>query len=345
MNVPPIQIVSAGMVCGVGLNAASACAAIRSAIDNFQETRFLDQSGEWVIGSNVPLDQPWQGRSKLTKMASKAITECLAKLQPIPAAIPLLLCISERERPGRTSDLESKLFQDIESDLGYHFHNTDSMGIPLGRASVALALKHARKLLYEHNHEHVLIAGVDSLLSSNTLSIFEDNLRILSSQNPDGFIPGEAGSAILVSKPSTTSDPQLLCLGVGFGEEHATVEKDLPLKAEGLTSAINTALAESQFEMSGLDFRITDISGEQYYFKEATLALARTLRKVKDNFYMWHPADCIGEVGAAIGPILMAVALAGCKKSYTHGDNILCHFSNDAGQRAAAVLQYRRHGA
>ena len=74
----PVAILASGMVTGVGLNAASSCAAIRCAIDNFSETRFMDQGGEWIIGSQVPLEQPWRGLPKLVHMVVPAIKECLA---------------------------------------------------------------------------------------------------------------------------------------------------------------------------------------------------------------------------------------------------------------------------
>jgi 3-oxoacyl-[acyl-carrier-protein] synthase-1 len=89
-----------------------------------------------------------------------------------------------------------------------------------------------------------------------------------------------------------------------------------------------------------MDFRITDNSGEQYYFKEAALALSRTLRTRKEEFDIWHPADCIGEVGAAIGTAILAKALAACRNAYTRGNNILVHSGNDAGRRTAGVLCY-----
>lgn len=70
-------IIGSGMVSAVGLSAPASCAAIRCAIDNFQETRFIDCGGEWLIAASVPLEQPWRGRSKLIKMAACAIAEAL----------------------------------------------------------------------------------------------------------------------------------------------------------------------------------------------------------------------------------------------------------------------------
>ena len=53
-------IIGSGMVSAVGLSAPASCAAIRCAIDNFQETRFIDCGGEWLIAASVPLEQPWR---------------------------------------------------------------------------------------------------------------------------------------------------------------------------------------------------------------------------------------------------------------------------------------------
>ena len=70
---------------------------------------------------------------------------------------------------------------------------------------------------------------------------------------------------------------------------------------------MRAALAEAGCGLEQMDYRLTDISGEQYYFKEASLTLSRNLRVLKPKFDLWHPADCIGECGAAIGPALLAV--------------------------------------
>ena len=70
------------------------------------------------------------------------------------------------------------------------------------------------------------------------------------------------------------------------------------------------------------------------------LALTRAMKVRKAEFDIWHPADCVGETGAAIGTIAFGVALAASRKSYAPGPNILFHSGNDAGQRAAATLRF-----
>src|SRR5207244_12768242 len=114
----PVAILASGMVTSVGLNAASSCAAIRCGIDNFSETRFMDKGGEWIIGSQVELEQPWRGLPKLVHMVVPAIQECLAHARnATPEQIPLLLCVAEKERPGRLEGLDDQLLQAIQAPI------------------------------------------------------------------------------------------------------------------------------------------------------------------------------------------------------------------------------------
>lgn len=340
MSGQAIAILHSGLVTSVGLSAPASCAAIRAAVTNHDATRFVDSEGEWIVGARVALEKPWRGRAKLLKMLAIAVAECLEPLEKIaPQSLPLLLCVAERERPGRIGGLDDALFRELEQETGVTFHPDLSAIVPDGRASVGLALAQARKLIHERQAPYVLIGAADTLLVGRTLADCESRQRLLTSRNSNGFVPGEAAGAILISRPSD-AERQLRCYGVGYASERVTVETQEPFRADGLTQAIRAALAEAGCEMRDLDFRITDSSGEQYYFKEAALALSRTLRVRKERFDIWHPADCIGEVGAAIGAAMLAVALAGCRKAYAAGNNILWHLGNDAGHRAAAVLRF-----
>jgi 3-oxoacyl-[acyl-carrier-protein] synthase I len=339
MSRQPIAILASGMVTGVGLTSASTCAAIRCAVSNFTETRFMDKGGEWIIGAQVPLEEPWRGRTKLVKMVVPAIKECLASLHgTVPAKVPLFLCVAEPERPGRLEGLDQTLLMEIQVELGVQFH-PESKIIAEGKVSGATALALARQWLYGRRSDYCFIAGVDSYLAAGTLAVYEEHTRLLTSQSHDGFIPGEAGAAIVVSAPAMAKGVTIQCLGIGSGQEQATVLSEQPLKADGLVAAMKAALADAGCGMGDLDFRIADLSGEQYGFKEATLAFTRILRQRKEHFYIWHPADCIGEVGAAIVPVMLGVFFASTRKNYSLGPMVLCHGANDGAERMALVMK------
>jgi 3-oxoacyl-[acyl-carrier-protein] synthase-1 len=340
MTAPPVTIVGAGMMTGVGLTAPASCAAIRCAIDNFTETRFMARDGEWIIGSTVPLEQPWRGQAKLVKMLAGPVRECLDLIpEAKPEDIPLLVCVAERDRPGRLDGLDNSLFFELQRELGLVFH-ADSELIAEGRVGGGLALRRARHLLYRPRepHRHVIVSGVDTFLVSPTLAAYDERDRLLTERNSNGFIPGEAGAALLVLAGQAEA-PGLICPGLGFAEEQATIEAEEPLRADGLTRATLAALEEAGLTMVDMDYRITDVNGEEYAFKEADLVVSRLLRRHKERFDIWHPAECIGEVGAAALPCMLAVALDASRKHYAPGPNVFCHIGNDDGRRGALVLR------
>jgi 3-oxoacyl-[acyl-carrier-protein] synthase-1 len=332
-------ILSTGLVSSLGLSAAATCAALRAGLSHATETHFMDAEGQPIIAHQVALDSAWRGRTKLVNMAALAVEDCLADLPRTDwQQVPLLLCCAERDRPGRLEGLEETLLIDIERTLGIHFSDLSGV-VPQGRVSTITALTHARRLLMDGRAPLVLIAATDSLITWPTLVVYEKAQRLLTAENSNGFMPGEGAGALLVGPAGTA--PHLTCTGVGFSTERATVVSEDPLRADGLTTAINAALADAGCALHHLDLRIADLSGEQYYFKEAALAMARIMRVRREEFDLWHPAEGIGETGAVAGLAMLAVAWMACEKAYAPGPNILCHVSNDAGQRAAAVMQMR----
>lgn len=339
MTLGSFSVDGIGLVTSVGLNAPATCAAIRGGVTNPTQTRFMGSAGEWIVAHEVALTDAWRGMAKLAKMAAVAIRECTDGLSQAELPhIPVLLCIAEPDRPGRINGLTEELPALIQKELGCSFSDRSAV-IALGRAALGTALGTARQLFSAYGVSHVLVVAADSLLSEATLAAYDRAARLLSPANPDGFIPGEGAGAVLLSTQPTASG--LTFDGLGFGVENVRVDTELPLRGDGMTKAIQDALADSGCDLHQLDFRITDISGEQYYFKEAALAFARCLRQRKQRFDLWHPAGSVGETGAVAGLIALAVADAACRKRYAPGTRMLIHLSSDSGQRSASIWHYQ----
>jgi len=333
----PLTLLTAGMMTGVGLNAPASCAAIRCGLNNFAETRFVDSAGEWIVGSSVPLAQPWRGRAKLQHLVVPAIRECLDFTENAPPEkIPLFLCVAEKDRPGRLAGLDDQLLEEVQDALGVRFHSM-SMVIADCRVGGVEAIQHAWKAIYREGLPLSIVAGTDTYLVAGTLTALEEQDRLLTANNSNGFIPGEA-AAVLLGPESRKSEMDLLITGIGLGEEKATIDSEEPLRADGLVQAVKQALESAKVTLGAVDYRITSVNGEQYWFKEAALAETRILREHKEEFDIWHAVDCIGEVGAAIVPCSLGIALAAHRKRYAPGARVLCHFSNDDSQRAALIL-------
>lgn len=332
-----IAIASSGMVTGVGLTAPATCAAIRAGITGFEETRFLDNGGMWILGSEVPLPEAPRGTERLIQMACSAVREALGAAAVLQTEnTPLFLGIAEQSRPGRQPGLDSTILERVQERLKTRFHG-ESRVLPQGRMSGITSMQLARSAILDAGFPSCIVVGVDSLLSGPTLAGYESRHRLLTSQNSNGFIPGEAAAAVVLVKSDATT--RLHLQGIGSGTEPAPIESGNPLRADGLVTAFKSALSDAGVSWELLDFRITDLNGEQYFFRETALALTRCLRVRKEEFDLWHAADCVGEVGAATVPVALGVALDAVSKGYAPGPGILCHFSCDGPERAAAVVR------
>jgi 3-oxoacyl-[acyl-carrier-protein] synthase-1 len=331
---------SAGIVCGVGFSAPAACAAIRCGISGVQETGFR-LAGAPLLGVPIPFDDNIRGRAKLLRMALLALDECLEPARrELPADLPVVLCLPEAERPGRIRGLDGSFLADLrrEAALMADAKGT-SVVISSGRVGIAAAVRHARDLM-ARGIEACAIVGVDTMLTAGTVAHYGAASRLLMARNSDGFIPGEAAAAVLLMSPRRQRQG-LAVSGMGLGQEPAPMDSELPLRGDGMTAAVKAALADAGVSYEMIDYRIADVSGEQYRFKEITLALARSMLVRRAELDLWHPAECVGEVGAAVGPMMLAVAATAGAKGYAPGPGALLHLSADGNQRAAIVCRYQ----
>lgn len=334
----PVAIVGAGMVSAVGFNAPACLAAIRAKLSGLRAETLTDPySGEPISSGRVPLPQWWEGVPKYADLLAPAVLECLRAAEGMGlaraelAGIPLLLALPELGRSHRPAELEPELSAELERRLG-PLHPNSSF-ISSGRAAGVFALDAAVALLRAGRVHFCIVAGVDGFLHRDTVREFVDRRRIVTPDNSNDFFPGEAAAV---------------------AHEPVVIESDKPLRADGLCAAIRHALAAAGMTMLDLNYRLTDLNGERYKFKESTLAIAKLDRKVDAlgreapedrTLALWHPIEYLGKIDAAIIPCLLAIALEAGRGGWAApGPVALCHVSDDDGQRAAVVVRSQPGG-
>jgi 3-oxoacyl-[acyl-carrier-protein] synthase I len=347
-----LQIAGAGAATSVGLSLAASAAAIRAAVDNFQETHFYDRFGEPLLGAAIPLPLPGDtdgsrtgGSTRFAAALSMAIEECLANAAvklPLPASVPLLLL---------GDDTRAKPL--VETAHGVHRHCAHFFAQPerlhmqaftSGESSCIAALAAAREFI-AGGAPAVLIAGVDSWLNVPDIHRGLSTDRLLSTSQAAGFIPGEAAAAVLVCADTPgTRGPVLLLRGIGMAEEPATLGSDLPCTGRGLANALRQALAEAGLAAHEVSARLCDAAGEEYFFEEAAYAWARVLREpLPPGYQFLQPATRTGHVGAAFGPLLIGYVWQLMRVNRLHGPHALVHLSSLQPLRGALVLSQRGH--
>lgn len=331
-------ITGTSMVCSVGLNAASAAAAIRAGICRFRELSYQSDRGEPIVGAVVPkLLSDEQGSARVALMLSWVLVECRKALPAGTGRIPLLIALAEIQRPGGCGAQAAELLRGV---LGEQFDPRLSEVIAGGNTAGFEALRRARELLASQQASACVVCGVDSLLNAATLDWLEGHWRLKTAENSDGIVPGEGAAAVVLSRfPAGGRTAAIRVSGLGFANEPAHILGTEPLLGVGLAAAASAALSEGGVQMQHIDFRISDLAGEQYGFKEQALMVSRTLRQRRPDFPLWHPADCIGDIGAAAGIAQIVCASAAFQRGYAPGPHALLCTGGVTGKRAVAVLR------
>lgn len=335
-----VAVISIGMATAVGLDAPSACAAMRARLDGFQETRFLGSPEGWLTGAPVPLPRNWIGEKRMAHLAAGAITEAFERAPEARGQTALILCLPEESRPGRPVRDNSGLLRRIGEIVKVEPHSR-SRTVAHGRPAGHVAFDHARRLLASGDVPYVMIAGVDSYLTAPTIAHYLKGRRLLTADNSNGFIPGEAAAAVLCTRPNGGN---FQLFGLGLSRETASIynKDDLPLRADGMTAAYDAAFGETGIEMNRLGYRISDLIGEQYWFKQTALASIRLLRGRHEFQDLWSPAESLGNIGAAAVPVMVGMAWTAAAKGYAAGNPVLIEASSDDGACGAAVFATRK---
>jgi 3-oxoacyl-[acyl-carrier-protein] synthase I len=360
-----IAIIAAGAVTSVGLSAASTCAAIRASLDNFSETHFIDAVGEPLLGAmvppsllNIPQEQDGStlgGTGKLAAMFVRAATECVSSGGGIDASRTALLLIGpEASRPGFNMAKLKACFDACTAAIGKPFHAASRI-TQIGSPGLAAALQYAQTLLTESAKtdlqpvQAVLIAGIDSLLNTEDINTALAAERLLSTDNSDGFIPGEAAACVLVTRMDSVAGTDvnglprpavLKVAGTGLAQEADSWISGKPNSGKGLAQAMKLAFAAAGLQPHDIHHRLSDVSGESFFMDEATYAWARVQRAPGPAGYSAMIAgSSAGEVGAASGCLLLALALDMTRKEWAAGANFLLHFTGNGAPRGALIAQ------
>jgi 3-oxoacyl-[acyl-carrier-protein] synthase-1 len=187
-----------------------------------------------------------------------------------------------------------------------------------------------------------VVAGVDSYLTAPAIAHYQGARRLLTAENANGFLPGEAAAAVLCGRAGAG----LRLAGLGLAREKAFLYNgldaeglDLPLRGDGMTEAYAQALGAAGVGLAQIDYRIADLIGEQYWFRQTALAALRLERGRSEFQDLWSPAESLGNVGAAVVPLMIGMALCAARKGYAGGDPVLIEASSDDGACGAAVFR------
>ena len=341
-----VHIVGVGARTPLGLNAESSIAAVRAGIARIEEHPFfLDRQGEPVrLALDAELDPLLTGPERFTAIAETALQEvctALAKKAPDLGNIPLFLGVPE-VRPGWTKhDMQLVLDQLARKTFPVPLRTIELF--PFGHAAGLLALDAACQKIHTGQQSVSVIAGVDSYWNFDTLEWLHQNRQLSTPYHRGAFFPGEGVGAVAVAAESMVRRYQWASMGrvrgIGAALEPNTIKTDTVCVGEGLTACIRKAVSGFRFPGEAIDGIICDINGERYRAEEWGFALLRLPEVFVDPTRYDLPTSCWGDMGAASGPLAMAIVVKAAQKGWAKGTRYLVWNSSEGGQRAAASLE------
>jgi 3-oxoacyl-[acyl-carrier-protein] synthase I len=341
-----VVIVALGACTPVGRDAWSSAAAIRAGISGFvQHPYMIDSAGEPMRAAIAPwIDIGLSGTDRLEALLFPAIDEALAEVSSILDA-PLKMAIAlglPSARPGLPQDVPRQMLDRINNRYARRFSSAATFAA--GHAAGLLATEAAVAKLAQGALDACIVAAVDSYIEPLTLEWLEANDQLHSAgplNNAWGFIPGEAGAALLLMRDSVARAAGLealaAVLGTGTAMEAKRIKTQTVCTGEGLTQAFRAALGTLPTGARVSDI-YCDMNGEPYRADEFGFTALRTNESFESASDFIAPADCWGDVAAAGGPLHLALATVAGFKGYSRGMFAFAWGSAELGERAATLI-------
>jgi 3-oxoacyl-[acyl-carrier-protein] synthase-1 len=346
--VAPTPIAGLGAQTPIGRSVWASAAAARAGLCGFCEHPFMvDTAGEPMRVARAPwIDWRVEGVDRLAALLLPAIDEALGELDRTSTGMSLRLGLAlalPTPRPGLPVALGEVLLARIAARHPGRF--TAAPAFELGHAAAYPALDAAIRALAAASLDACLVCGVDSYLAPETLEWVEacDQLHGGGAlNNAWGFIPGEAAGAVLLATSALLQRAGLAALAeisaVGIGHESKLIKTDDVCIGEGLTRAFRSVL-ETLAPGELVDNIFCDLNGEPYRADEYGFTALRTREHLRVASEFNSPADCWGDVGAAGGPLHVALAAVAHHKAYARGPLSMTWGSSESGERGTALIR------
>lgn len=341
-----IDILAAGCISPIGFTLAETAAAARARMARLREIAWLDRRFEPYIVGRVddeglpPLSTQFEQlnlqsrEARMLRLAHAALAETLEALPDSSGPIPLLLGLPEHHTtlPIDPSGFLTRLVIQTGAPLDVG----RSVAVARGRAAGLMALRQALLRVTSGESDYILVGGVDSLVDLYVLGTLDRAQRVRNAGNNDAFSPAEGAAFLLLGRSGPGTTPLARLTGCGTGMEPGHLHAEAPYLGDGLAAAIGSLL-EATPPATPIACTYASFNGERYWAREFGVARLRNSQHFAEPMAMEHPAECCGDLGAAHGPLLAALAAHALAGRYRPGP-CLVYASSDHGDRAAALL-------
>lgn len=286
-----------------------------------------------------------EGIERLLALSVPSLRESLAdaKLQDVDLQqVALLVAGGQRPDTKDNSRLATIFVDRLAARVCKSFFKKLQF-LPMGHAGVFLALHQGIELVREGICKHCVIGGVDSWLDIETLAWLDEDQRLKSESNVDGFIPGEASAFFVIERiqDALTRGAKIYAkLGsVAIAQEQFSHRSEQGCNGEALSQCVRTVIDEMSRTGMVLSAVLCDLNGESARAKEWGHCIPRVFDKDRPQpSVLLHSADALGDVGAASGSILVGLAAYAMGMGFVDWNTVMIWGSSDEKERAACSI-------
>lgn len=345
-------IAGIGMITSIGFNSEMSAASVKAGISGYQASSnlFNSENNAYTISPvpeeifssfhvEVEDDNNYSAQyDHIIKMAIFAIEEALDGIS-FKQSIPLILAVPDEYESAHYVPFEMLMDRLLKHEK-FSFKAELIRFVSTGRAGSLQALEIADEYLYEQNMEYVIFGGSDSYVCGTRLKALDKTKRVLAKNRMNGFAGGEGAGFVLlthnINKALIKNNSIMSLASVGSSHETGHINSKEPYRGEGLDKAFKEAL--KNYHGTGIDAVYSSMNGENFWAKEYGVAMLRNKRCFKESVSIEHPADCFGDLGVAIGSVLLGLSAITLSNSANHKTHLI-YSSSDGLWRAAVRME------
>lgn len=345
-----LVISSIGMTCAVGHDVLTACASMRCGIVRPEMLPYstVDEDLEDIFVAGYPIEGYTDGFEGAARYGV-IIQEVLADLirqgsidkydEDFWKHAGVIIGITPvREGGDYTPDLDLNLLKTVINDY-LPFVKEENIGFVLkGSASAQYAVILAENQIHQGLLQRSLIICVDSLVGSNEINYFMNAGRLKMDDNVDGFIPGEAGAAIIVEPKALAIERSAKC----FADISSVVTKETAFSHVEFERQEGADLVSITIEAAGETIPeeiYIDLNGENWRAREWGNAYVKLHMTYKDmSIKTYTPAESLGDTGASHGLISVCAAIQAFERGYSQSSSALILSSPESGELGAMLI-------
>ena len=352
-----IVITGIGVVTSVGYQAPQTLTSILAGICRFKElssfqAKVRDPSQHFpepaIAAPASALTDGLVGIERLLALGRPALQEALADANLDDKDLvdtEVLLAGGQRPETAAASRTGTVLGARLIAPIARGMRLPAPRYFPAGSAGALLALDVGMQRMQQGQCRRCVVGGVDSWLDTETLAELDRIRRLKTAEIPDGFLPGEAAAFVVIERAVDAARRRRTayarCSGVFTAQESSTIEGNGVCTAQALSSCLRGAVDGLRRNGKLARAVLCDLNGESYRSTEWAYALARVFQgdRSPPPATLTHPADCVGDVGAATGALLLALGAHAINHEPGIWDATLVWCSSDKGERAACSLE------